>query len=612
MTNAESLLDALLRLPFLDEPLASPDGAWVAWTWYRAGPHAGVYAAPVDGSAPPTCLSSGGDDVTLVSWALDSRSLIARRDHAGDERYRLVRIDLERPGVMLPLTEPDPQYFTRGGTLLPGNSAIVYSANIDIATGALTEPDIIYRHDLLGNTRTALAHPERPGSGPPLPSPQGDWVLYTRSDRHPGGAQLWLLNLASGSDREVYSAGDSAQVQGFWLNDNRVAILADAVSHRRVGLLDPPTGALRWVIDDPERNIERIIVPPGAYPRVVLVEMRGARAFCSLLDLDSGVELALPDVDGNLLPLTDCGDGWWVGEYFRADLPTDLVRFRWDDPRPEHFTSLTRVRPIPGLARGEDFRWRAPDGLEIQGWLYRAAEPRGTVIYVHGGPTWLAEDRLNAQIQYFLARGLNVLAPNYRGSTGFSLAYQEAIKAQGWGSQEQEDIRSGIEALIAAGIAAPGRLAITGTSYGGYSSWYQITHPAFASTRPDKPLLAAGAPICGMTDLIVDYETTRPDLRPYSAAMMGGTPAEVPERYRERSPLYALGNIQARLMIIQGLRDPNVTPENVHVAVAGLQRLGIEYQLLAFEDEGHGVSHPQNQGTLYRRLAEFFLEAFEE
>ena len=54
-----------------------------------------------------------------------------------------------------------------------------------------------------------------------------------------------------------------------------------------------------------------------------------------------------------------------------------------------------------------------------------------------------------------------------------------------------------------------------------------------------------------MTDLVVDYETTRPDLRPYSEEMMGGSPAEVPEIYRERSPLHFVANIQGSLLIVQ-------------------------------------------------------------
>lgn len=146
-------------------------------------------------------------------------------------------------------------------------------------------------------------------------------------------------------------------------------------------------------------------------------------------------------------------------------------------------------------------------------------------------------------------------------------------------------------------------MGITGTSYGGYSSWCAIT-------RFPPEIIAASAPVCGMTDLVVDYETTRPDLRPLSEEMLGGSPSQVPERYRERSPIHFVDNIKGRLLIVQGLQDPNVTPENVRAVRTALEAAQVEYQLLVFDDEGHGIDRPANQKVLFQRLAEFFAAAF--
>ncbi|HEX2739413.1 MAG TPA: prolyl oligopeptidase family serine peptidase, partial [Rubrobacter sp.] len=158
-------------------------------------------------------------------------------------------------------------------------------------------------------------------------------------------------------------------------------------------------------------------------------------------------------------------------------------------------------------------------------------------------------------------------------------------------------------ALIEAGVAQPGRIGVTGTSYGGYSAWWAITH--------FEPHVAA-APICGMTDLVVDYYATRPDLRPYSEEMMGGSPEEVPDQYQERSPINFVSNIQGDLLIVQGMKDPNVTPDNVYAVTKALQRENIPYELLTFDDEGHGISRPENLRVLYPRLADFFHTAFDE
>ncbi len=417
------------------------------------------------------------------------------------------------------------------------------------------------------------------------------------------------MDIEGREDREILNFGAEVKAYASWFPDGeRVLVLAETETHRRLGVWENGSGALRWLLDDPARNIETAFVPHGS-EQIVVVEVQRARARCSLLDPASGKEVFFPEIPGNLVPLAPVGDGEWVGRYYSSQQPVDVVRFSPAAPDPETFISLSRVwertsLSAADLAPAEDLFWTSVDGLEIQGWYYRPqGEPRGTVVYVHGGPSSHSQDQINNQIQYLVRQGFNVLDPNYRGSTGFGLPFREAIKAGGWGSLEQEDIRAGIEALFVAGLAQPGRVGITGTSYGGYSAWCAIT-------RFPPETVAASAPICGMTDLVVDYETTRPDLRPYSEEMMGGSPAQVPERYHERSPINFVAQIKGRLLIVQGLRDPNVTPENVRTVIEALDTARIPYDLLAFEDEGHGISKPENQKTLYLRLGEFFENAF--
>ena len=540
----DQYLDALLALPALSGALASPDGRWVAWTWYNAGPSADVFAAPTDGSTPPFRLTESPQDSTLVSWTPDSTGVLVAQDTAGDEREQLFRVDLAHPLLLQPLTEPSPHYFLRGGQLHPNGRWLVYGANYDAEAGAEIEPTWIYRHDLESGERLVLARPAQPGGDAPHLNHQGTHVLYGRNDLHPAGGQVWLVDIEGREDREIINVGADRKAHASWLPDGqRALVLAETGTHRRVGIWALADGSLRWLLDDPARNIERAYVPHNS-AQAVLIEVRDARPRASLLDLETGTETRVAEIAGALLPLAPLGDGRWVGVHSSSRQPADLVRFWPSDPRPETFISLSRVwerttlRPAD-LAPAEDFRWRSVDGLEIQGWLYRPeGAARGTIVYVHGGPTPHSADAVNAQIQYFVAQGFAVLDPNYRGSTGFGLAYQEAIKEDGWGGREQDDIRTGIEALIAAGIAEPGRVGITGTSYGGYSSWCAIT-------RFPPETLAAAAPICGMTDLVVDYETTRPDLRPYSEEMLGGRPDQVPDRYRERSPIHFVATYPA-------------------------------------------------------------------
>jgi dipeptidyl aminopeptidase/acylaminoacyl peptidase len=606
----EEYLDALMALPGMVRPQPSRDGRWVAWTWFRAGPAANVYAAPTDASAPPLQLTDTGENTFLVSWSPEGRSVVVAQDQGGNERYQLSRVDLSDPLHMHPLTEPDPGCFLRGGDLHPNGRWLVYGANYDYGAGAEIEPTWIYRHDLESGERLPLARPHKGAYIRPELSPLGTHVLYPRADLHPAGYQVWLVDIEGQDDHEILNYGDEVKVYASWFPDGqRVLVLAERETHRRLGVWRLESETIRWLLDDPARNVEGATVPHGS-DRIVVYEVQNARTRCSLMDPETGEEAWLPEIDGNLLPLAPLGGGAWVGQYYNSRQPGDLVRFSIEDPRPETFVSLSRVWDrttlrAADLAQAEDYRWTSVDGTPIQGWLYRPqGTPKGTVVYVHGGPTGHSEDAIVSQIQLYTQGGFAVLDPNYRGSTGFGMAFREAIKVDGWGGLEQEDIRTGIRSLIDEGVAEAGKVGITGTSYGGYSSWCAIT-------RYPVETVAAAAPVCGMTDLVVDYESTRPDLRPYSEEMMGGSPAQVPGKYRERSPIHFVGDIRGRLLIVQGARDPNVTPENVRVVRQALDEAGVPYEVLTFEDEGHGISRPRNQRVLYLRLLRFFSDAFQ-
>jgi dipeptidyl aminopeptidase/acylaminoacyl peptidase len=615
----DEFLDALLTLPRPIGERVSPDGTWIAWSFLGTSAGADVYVAPTDGSAPPVRLTATGEETMVVSWAADSRTLVVGEDHDGDERVRLYAIDREAPDQLRPLTEANPGYFLYGGRLSPDRRTLYYAANRDDVTGAEIATHLLYRHDLATGARTVLARPLKPNAYAPFPNESGTRLLYARKDRHPGGRQVWMVDVDGGNDREILNAGDERKVQAGWFpHDDRILVVAETATHKRLGVWAPGSSgdALTWLIDDPGFTLEGAFMPHHS-ARIVAIETRAARSRAWLVDPASGARSEFATLPGaalpgaTILPLAPVGEGaagGWVASIAGSTRPRDLVALG-GGAEPRSLTGLwTRTRLAPAdFAPAEDLRWTAPDGLEIQGWFYRPAQDsqqaRGTVVVVHGGPTAHSEDRLDIQIQYLVRAGFNVLDPNYRGSTGFGLAFREAIKSCYWGGAEQEDIAAGVRHLIARGLASPGKVGITGTSYGGYSSWCAIT-------RYPPDLIAAAAPICGMTDLVVDYETTRPDLRPYSEEMLGGSPASAAERYRERSPIHFVSAIKGRLLIVQGMRDPNVTPENVRAVREALDAADVPHELLAFADEGHGIMKPANRKQLYRRLASFFAAAF--
>lgn len=603
LEKLEPLLDQLFSVSETWSARVSPDGTRVAWIATNLGPTTQLWWAPTDGSAPPQAWVADDRDCDFFRWAPDSRSVILGQSRDGDERIGLSRVALD--GSRDALTHPHPDFYIRGGQIDPTGRFLIYAANRDPQTGREIEQNVIYRHELASGELIALTRLERAAHVTPLLSPDGRHVVYERKDRHPAGEQLWVVGSDGTNDREILNVGDERKVEGLWAPDSkRLVILAETETHRRVGLLGIAGGAPRWLIDDAERDISGAHWPHGS-ESIVVSETKAAKEVAWLMDPESGELAAFARGKGTLLPVAPTAATGWVSYHYGARHPMRLVRVeanggmlplsaRGGDPLAPEF-----------LAAAEDFLWRSTDGLEIHGWLYRpSGASKGAIILVHGGPTHHDEDAFDPEIQYLVAAGFTVLTPNYRGSTGFGLPFQEAIKQQGWGGIEQDDIATAANALIQHSLAKPGCIGVTGTSYGGYSSWCQITRVA-------PEVIKAAAPICGMTDLVVDYETTRPDLRPYSEEMMGGSPAQVPERYRERSPIHFVERIRGKLLIVQGANDPNVTPQNVTDVRQRLDAAGVPYEVLIFEDEGHGIAKPENRKVLCRRLARFFTAAFE-
>ncbi len=614
-----SFLDALLTLPVVQAAKVSPNGKLVAWSWARKNRRTNVYVASTCGGedfALPKQLSDLGNDTYVVSWSHDSKSLIVEADDDGNERVRLYQVFVGGHEPPKLLTDENPEYFIRGGDLSRDGGCLVYGANFDFETKKLVDSTFVYRHDLVGGERKLLAKPLRSpekveGNAPVLNS-LNTHVLYFRADAHAAGQQAWLVRVDGSEDREILNFGGDRKVSACWLTDGtRIAFLAEFDTGRHLGVFDIVSGAIEWLSRDDVRNFERVATVPGSQSIVVTEVVRG-REQAVIVNPDTGRQTVVASKDSTTVrPLARIRKGSsvsWLGLRYGSAHADHLVRFTFDARRrTSAATNVTRLIAASARTRtlestfvfAEDFYWKSFDGLALHGFLYRARRARATVVYIHGGPRERSEDRFDALVQYLVSERFNVLMPNYRGSTGYGLVFQNAIKAKGWGMDEQEDIRSGIEALIRRRIARKGRVGVTGISYGGYSSWHAITHWA-------PELVAASAPMCGMTDLVVDYETTRPDLRTLSVEMLGGTPREVPEIYRERSPINFVSNIRGRLLIIQGGKDPNVTPENVRQVRVALKRAGVAYQLLEFDNEGHGVSKPENEALLFLSLSRFF------
>jgi len=594
------LAAAWAHYPIIWSPHVSKDGAWLAWSWTGHADTANVWIVPTDGSAPPLQLTDGADHFNVNGIDASGGRLILSQSLGSNEHDRLFLLTRDS-SELLPLTPEQSDHYVFGGSFHPDGRSILYTADFDYKAGQGTDGSWLYAQDLVTGTRRIVAKAQSIVDRAPEISPDGSQVLYHRGDLHPAGTQIWCAHWDGSADRQIFSAGDRSRAYGHWIDDGKVLIQAETVTHSRIGVLDIRSGVLDWLIDDRARNIENVVVGSDSR-QVMLIAFDAGRLKLSLLDLASGKEVLLDQRDHSLLPLQQHPGGDWIAEAYRSAEPHAFWRINpaFGEARPLAISTSEAHHFTPA----KDFRWSSSDGKPIQGWLYEPqGDSRGLVVWVHGGPTWHSEDWVNPVVQFLVGAGFTVLDPNYRGSTGFGIPFREAIKQDGWGGREQDDIRTGIEALIAAGKAKAGRIGVAGLSYGGYSSWVAITR--FAD------LVDAACAICGMYELGIDYHNTEmPHGRAYSEEMMGGTPEQYPERYFNASPKNFVDRIKGKLMIVHGLADSNVSPANTDLAVKDLTERGIPYRLLTFPDEGHGIYKRGNRAFWLAEMGEFFAEAF--
>ena len=206
-----------------------------------------------------------------------------------------------------------------------------------------------------------------------------------------------------------------------------------------------------------------------------------------------------------------------------------------------------------------------------------AGESPPLLVMSHGGPTGAASDTLNPTTQFWTSRGFAVLDVDYRGSTGYGRAYRERLYGA-WGVADVEDCVAGALHLADTGRADRDRLAIRGSSAGGYTTLAALTfHDVFR----------AGASYYGICDLEVLAADTHKFEARYLDRLVGAWPAER-DVYRARSPLHHAARLGYPIIFFQGLDDRVVPPNQAELMVDALDRRGLPVAYLRFEGEGHG------------------------
>jgi len=389
-------------------------------------------------------------------------------------------------------------------------------------------------------------------------SEQGD-------SRHPALRVLKLdgfpiADLWDGAGRGLWPAGWSP-VAG----DQRMLVIHERQDMPRPLIWSPATGNVVELVFDLPGEV-------GAewYP--------DATALLLSHDFQGHVELYHYDLSHHTLVPIPTEPGTIAGAQVRPDGEVWYAWTRSSTPTEIRAGGRVLLRP-PGE--------RAPGGVEytdhdVGGVPIFLAEPdkprpHPTIFEIHGGPTAQDRDMFSPLVQAWVDHGFAVILVNYRGSTGYGKAWRDAIERNP-GLTELQDIAKVHDWVLGEGVADPARIVLAGGSWGGYLTLLGL------GTQPERWSLGLAA--VPVADYVAAYEDEMEPLKDFDRSLFGGSPKEVPEVYRERSPITYVENMRMPLMILAGENDPRCPIRQINNYIQKLEELGRPPAVYRF-DAGH-------------------------
>lgn len=259
---------------------------------------------------------------------------------------------------------------------------------------------------------------------------------------------------------------------------------------------------------------------------------------------------------------------------------------------------------VPGIAEEalvepDVVTYESFDGLPIEALFFKAKEENANgkiIFWPHGGPQASEQKFFRAAFQFFLYNGYHIFAPNFRGSTGYGLAFSKMVEGD-WGHGPRLDNVAGLDWLIAEGYANKGDIFLMGGSYGGYMAL--LLHGRHSE------YFKAVVDIFGPCDLFSFYHSVPEDWKPIMNQWVGD-PVKDRDKFIEDSPITHIAGMTKPMFVVQGANDPRVVQAESDKIVAALKKEGRDVSYLLLPDEGHGFSKKENEIDVYRQILAFF------
>ncbi len=325
--------------------------------------------------------------------------------------------------------------------------------------------------------------------------------------------------------------------------------------------------------------------------------------------LQAEVDRRLPGTVNRITPPRR-GDSPWVLVASGSDQqPTRWYAWHRGERRAVLLANAAPQIKPEQMAQTDFVRIKARDGLDLPVYVTRPPGSEGrrlpVVVWVHGGP-WARGGHWawHAEWQFLASRGYLVVAPEFRGSTGFGHAHFAAGLRE-WGGRMQDDLVDSARWAVAQAGGDAARVCSVGESYGGYAALMTLVR--------DTEVFRCAVSLVGVTDPMLLFDEQWNDL-PADFLDLGlprliGDPEKDAERLKAASPLHQARRITAPLLLAWGAQDRRVPPVHAERLVSALKGHHQALEVVRYADEGHGLDKPANRVDFWTRVEKFLARS---
>jgi dipeptidyl aminopeptidase/acylaminoacyl peptidase len=579
----------------------SPDGATLAFISNMSGRY-NLWTVPAQGGWPVQ-LTISDQRQYQPAWSPDGKWIVYQSDRDGDEQWDLFLVS-PRNGKVINLTDT-PEIAEEGAVWSPDSRRLAYMVKPKTSsTYEIDVYDTAYRKVLHLTTGTARDQ----FNVSPLWSPDGKSIAYTRMNAKGTDASVWVADVETGKSRNLTPhAEEHLYSASSWSPDGKRLLISSnaANGYENVALLEVATGKIDWLTRESWEMQPGHFSPDGRH--VTWEANVDGNTDIYLCDLTARTSEPLPLARGvNRLGGAESAftrDGSRLLYIHNGpDSPADAWVY---DLRAKRSQQVTHAL-VAGVRRDDmvaptlvhypsrDRKWTISALVYVPYNMVRNRQ-NAAVVYVHGGPAAQTENSFNRGIQYLVNQGYMVIAPNYRGSTGYGKAFQQANFFD-MGGGDLQDVLAAAEWGRGTGFLDPRKIAVMGGSYGGYMTMMGVTKAA------DE--WAAGVAIVPFVNYFTEVEHEDPLLREYDLATMGD-PVKNKALWEDRSPINFVDRIKAPLLLLAGGHDPRCPKSEALQVVEAVKKRGgvVDYKI--YDDEGHGFARVENQIDSWNRIADF-------